>query len=84
MQVFAETTHSKLSSTALPGVAGSTGMQAAPAAAPAVATGDKTAAQQQLASAKEVLARLQQKWGAEIFNRYLTRPDIQAYYKQLG
>jgi tetratricopeptide (TPR) repeat protein len=46
--------------------------------------GDKTTAAEQLANGKEVCAQLQQKWGADVFNRYITRPDIQVYYKQLG
>jgi serine/threonine protein kinase/tetratricopeptide (TPR) repeat protein len=46
--------------------------------------GDKTKATEQLAQARNVYAQLQQKWGAEVFNRYITRPDIQVYYKQLG
>jgi tetratricopeptide (TPR) repeat protein len=46
--------------------------------------GDHDKAQQQLAQAKAVLAQLQQKWGAEASKQYLSRPDIQVYYKQLG
>ena len=46
--------------------------------------GDKTNAPEQLANGKKVYAQLQQNWGTEVFNRYLTRPDIQVYYKQLG
>ncbi len=46
--------------------------------------GDKTTAQEQLARGKEALSRLQQKWGTEVFNHYLARPDVQVYYKQLG
>jgi serine/threonine protein kinase/Tfp pilus assembly protein PilF len=45
---------------------------------------DAAAAEQELAHAKEILSQLLQKWGAEVFNRYLTRPDVQVYYKQLG
>lgn len=45
---------------------------------------DKTAAQELLARGKEALSRLQQKWGTEAFNHYLERPDVQAWYKQLG
>jgi len=45
---------------------------------------DGATAQQELAQAKEVLSKLQQKWGADLFNRYLMRPDIQIYYQQLG
>ena len=45
---------------------------------------DGATAQQELAQAKEVLSKLQQKWGADLFNRYLMRADIQIYYQQLG
>jgi len=46
--------------------------------------GDTSKAQEQLAQGKSVLSRLAQKWGAEVFNSYTSRPDIQVYYKQLG
>jgi serine/threonine protein kinase/Tfp pilus assembly protein PilF len=46
--------------------------------------GDRTAAQEQLARGKAVLSQLEQKWGTEVFNRYLARPDVQVSYKQLG
>ncbi len=45
---------------------------------------DNDKAREQLAQAKAVLLQLQQKWGAEAFQKYLTRPDIQVYYNQLG
>jgi hypothetical protein len=45
---------------------------------------DSDKAREQLAQAKAVLSQLQQKWGAEAFQKYLTRPDIQVYYRQLG
>jgi len=35
------------------------------------------------ARADRVLASLQQKWGAEAYNSYLTRPDTQTYRKQV-
>jgi ribosomal protein S20 len=46
--------------------------------------GDTSKAQEQLAQGKSVLSRLAQKWGAEVFNSYTSRPDIQVYYKELG
>jgi tetratricopeptide (TPR) repeat protein len=46
--------------------------------------GDKTVAREQLVHAKDVLARLQQEWGPEVFKLYLARPDVQFYNKQLG
>lgn len=46
--------------------------------------GDVAAAQDDSARATEVLSQLQQKWGPEAFDRYLTRPDIQFSHKQLG
>jgi len=46
--------------------------------------GDKTDATLQLAHSKQVFSELQQKWGTDVFNLYLRRPDIQVYYKQLG
>jgi tetratricopeptide (TPR) repeat protein len=46
--------------------------------------GDQTAALAQLARGKEALSQLQQKWSTEVFNHYLSRPDVQVYYKQLG
>jgi tetratricopeptide (TPR) repeat protein len=44
--------------------------------------GNKTAAQEKLVHAKNVLAQLQQKWGSEVFKLYLARPDVQVFYKQ--
>ena len=41
-------------------------------------------AREQLAQAKAVLSQLQQKWSEEAQKQYLTRPDLQVYYKQLG
>ena len=40
--------------------------------------GDKTKAQEQRENAKDVRSKLQQKWGADQFNGYSSRPDIQA------
>jgi tetratricopeptide (TPR) repeat protein len=36
------------------------------------------------ARASEVLSSLEKKWGAEVYNRYLTRPDVQYKRKQLN
>ena len=46
--------------------------------------GDASKAESERAQGKKVLLQLQQKWGTEAFTRYLSRPDIQVYYKQLG
>jgi eukaryotic-like serine/threonine-protein kinase len=46
--------------------------------------GEQEKAQQHLAQAKAVLTQLQQHWGAEASKQYLSRPDIQVYYKLLG
>ena len=43
--------------------------------------GDKNKAQEQLASAMSVRAKLEQQWGADAFKQYSSRPDIQAIYK---
>jgi tetratricopeptide (TPR) repeat protein len=45
---------------------------------------ERDQATRQLAQAKTVLSQLEQRWGTEAFKVYLTRPDIQVYYKQLG
>jgi tetratricopeptide (TPR) repeat protein len=45
---------------------------------------DSDKGREQLAQAKAVLSQLEQKWGAEPYKSYLTRPDIQVYYKLLG
>jgi serine/threonine protein kinase/Flp pilus assembly protein TadD len=46
--------------------------------------GDKRGAADQLAQANNVFSQLREKWGAELFERYLTRRDIQFSHKQLG
>jgi serine/threonine protein kinase/Flp pilus assembly protein TadD len=46
--------------------------------------GDQQKAEQQLQNAREVRTRLEQQWGADAFKAYTLRPDIQAYYKELG
>ena len=45
---------------------------------------DERAVATQLAQANSIFSQLQQKWGAEVFGKYLTRPDIQFSHKQLG
>jgi tetratricopeptide (TPR) repeat protein len=45
--------------------------------------GDGEEAQRQSMNSFEVLASLQQKWGAESYRSYLTRADVQYYVKQL-
>ena len=44
--------------------------------------GDKTKAQEQLANALGVRAKLEQEWGAEAFKQYKARPDIRAFYQE--
>ena len=46
-------------------------------------SGDSEKARSCLARASELLASLEQKWGAEPFKNYQARPDIQFYRKQL-
>jgi serine/threonine protein kinase/tetratricopeptide (TPR) repeat protein len=46
--------------------------------------GDNSRAAELLAQGKQVLLQLQQKWGEEAYKTYISRPDIQVYYKQLG
>ena len=46
--------------------------------------GDKRGAADQLAEANNIFSQLRQKWGADFFERYLTRRDIQFSHKQLG
>jgi hypothetical protein len=41
-------------------------------------------ARRDMAQAREILSRLEQKWGTEAFTKYLDRPDIQVSRKQLG
>ncbi|MBV9211468.1 MAG: tetratricopeptide repeat protein, partial [Acidobacteria bacterium] len=54
------------------------------AARSSLRTGDTSSANVQLASANDCLNKLQQQWGAEAFNLYQSRPDIQALRKQLS
>jgi serine/threonine protein kinase/Tfp pilus assembly protein PilF len=45
--------------------------------------GDKTSAHDYAIRAKDMLLKLEQRWGSESFNTYLRRPDIQRLRKQL-
>jgi serine/threonine protein kinase/tetratricopeptide (TPR) repeat protein len=47
-------------------------------------TGDPAKAHEYSTHAAELLAKLEQKWGAEIYNGYLARPDIQYARKRLS
>ena len=47
-------------------------------------TGNNAGAQMQRTRAKESLAQLEQGWGSAAYKQYLSRPDIQSYYRQLG
>jgi tetratricopeptide (TPR) repeat protein len=44
--------------------------------------GDHEAARVQLSQAERLLAKLREDWGADAFNSYLNRPDIQLYRQQ--
>lgn len=46
--------------------------------------GEKNKADDQFTLARNARSRLEQQWGTEAFNTYLSRPDIQAYDKELG
>ncbi len=46
--------------------------------------GDEAKAHDYASRAVNLLSNLQQSWGAEHYNTYLTRPDVQHYRKQLG
>ncbi len=46
--------------------------------------GDHTAAHEYAAHANDLLSQMQQEWGAENYNNYLSRPDIQYYRKQIS
>lgn len=47
-------------------------------------TGDPDKARTCLSRAAEVLASLEQKWGTEVFQSYLKRPNVQTFRSQLG
>ena len=46
--------------------------------------GDETKAREYASHANTLLLNLQQKWGTEVYNNYLARPDVQYLRKQLG
>jgi hypothetical protein len=45
--------------------------------------GDKIAARAYALRAKDVLSKLEQRWGHENYQTYLSRPDIKRFRKQL-
>jgi len=45
--------------------------------------GDKSMAREYALRAKESLSKLEQRWGSENYNSYLSRPDVQRFRKQL-
>jgi tetratricopeptide (TPR) repeat protein/tRNA A-37 threonylcarbamoyl transferase component Bud32 len=45
--------------------------------------GDKNGAREYAVRAQQTLAKLEQRWGAENFNSYSQRPDVQGFRKQL-
>jgi tetratricopeptide (TPR) repeat protein len=53
------------------------------AAAASENLGEKNAARGYAMRAKETLAKLEQRWGSENYNSYLSRPDVQRFRKQL-
>ena len=54
------------------------------AARASLALNDEASAKKDLARASNLLTKLQQEWGQQAFDPYLTRPDIQLPHKQLG
>jgi hypothetical protein len=44
---------------------------------------DETKAREYAASASRALSTLEEKWGTEVYSRYLTRPDVQYFRKRL-
>jgi tetratricopeptide (TPR) repeat protein len=46
--------------------------------------GDQAGSQDQMTNAAATLSHLRQKWDNQAFQKYLTRPDIQSYVRQLG
>jgi serine/threonine protein kinase/Tfp pilus assembly protein PilF len=46
-------------------------------------SGDKTSAAEYAVRTKDLLSKLEQRWGADNYNSYLRRPDVQRYRKQL-
>jgi tetratricopeptide (TPR) repeat protein len=45
--------------------------------------GDKSAAREYAMRARDTLSKLEQRWGSENYNSYLSRPDVQRFRKQL-
>jgi serine/threonine protein kinase/Tfp pilus assembly protein PilF len=45
---------------------------------------DEAKAREYAASASRALSMLEEKWGTEVYNRYLTRPDVQYFRKRLN
>jgi serine/threonine protein kinase/tetratricopeptide (TPR) repeat protein len=54
------------------------------AARASLSTGDAMQARDYATRAEGVLSNLQQQWGTEAYNGYITRPDIEYYRKQLS
>ena len=46
--------------------------------------GNATSAEQGRVRAREALSKLEQSWGPEAYKQYLSRPDIEFYFGQLG
>jgi serine/threonine protein kinase len=46
--------------------------------------GDKTNEREYAMRAKDTLSKLEQRWGSENYNSYLTRPDVQRLFKQFN
>jgi len=46
--------------------------------------GDEATVRQSAPRAEGLLLNLRQKWGEEIYNAYLTRPDVRQFRKHLG
>jgi len=46
--------------------------------------GDKTKAEELMDQALNIRSQLEQKWGGDAFKGYVSRPDIQVYYKGLN
>lgn len=46
--------------------------------------GNRTAAQDYATRADKVLSEIGQEWGEETYNKYISRPDVQRYRRQLG
>lgn len=53
------------------------------AASASQSLGDKIRAREYAMRARELLPKLEQRWGSQNYNTYLSRPDVQRYRKQL-